>query len=78
MGALTFTFETREIVWDPELIGGLIWLVFGLSVSAILLLLLMIREGESAKVASYFYLVPPATALEAWYLFDERLSALTR
>lgn len=77
MGALTFTFETREIVWDPELIGGLIWLVFGLSVSAILLLLLMIREGESAKVASYFYLVPPATALEAWYLFDERLSALT-
>ena len=49
------------------------WLVFGLSVSAILLLMLMIREGEASKVASYFYLVPPVTAVESWFLFDERL-----
>lgn len=77
MGLLTFTFETREVVWHPELIGGLTWLVLGLSLSAVLLLMVMIREGESAKVASYFYLVPPATALEAWFLFDETLSSLT-
>jgi drug/metabolite transporter (DMT)-like permease len=62
--------------WHPELIGALLWLVFGLSVSAILLLMLMIREGEVARVASYFYLVPPMTALEAWWLFDEQLSPL--
>jgi len=77
MAVLTFSFETREVVWHPELIGGLTWLVLGLSLSAILLLMIMIREGESAKVASYFYLVPPATALEAWWLFDETLSSLT-
>jgi drug/metabolite transporter (DMT)-like permease len=76
MGALTFTFETREIIWDPHLMGALAWLVFGLSVSAILLLLFMIREGESAKVASYFYLVPMATTVEAWLLFNEQLSIL--
>jgi len=76
MGVLTFGFETGEISWDPHLIGALAWLVFGLSVSAILLLLLMIREGESAKVASYFYLVPLATTLEAWLLFNEQLSLL--
>lgn len=76
MAMLTFTFETREVVWDPHLIGALTWLVLGLSVSAILLLLLMIREGESAKVASYFYLVPLATTVEAWVLFDEQLSLL--
>ncbi len=76
MGLLTFSFETREIIWDPNLISALAWLVFGLSVSAILLLLLMIREGESAKVASYFYLVPMATTVEAWLLFDEQLSML--
>ncbi len=74
MAALTFTFEQQIVVWHPQLIGALLWLVFGLSVSAILLLMLMIREGESAKVASYFYLVPPVTALEAWWLFDEMLS----
>ncbi len=75
MAALTFTFEQQDVVWHPELIGALLWLVFGLSVSAILLLMVMIREGETAKVASYFYLVPPVTALEAWWLFDETLNS---
>lgn len=73
MGLLALSFETREVIWDQQLILALGWLVFGLSVSAILLLMYMIREGESAKVASYFYLVPPATSIEAWLLFDESL-----
>lgn len=73
MGLLAFAFETRSVDWQPQLIGALAWLVLGLSVSAILLLMLMIREGEASKVASYFYLVPPVTAIEAWLLFDEQL-----
>jgi len=76
MGVLAFVFEERVIEWSPQLIFALGWLVFGLSVSAILLLMLMIREGESAKVASYFYLVPPVTAVEAWLLFGENLSLI--
>jgi len=76
MAVLAFTFETGEINWQPELIGALLWMVFGLSVSAILLLMLMIRQGEATRVASYFYLVPPLTAVEAWLLFDEKLSLL--
>lgn len=73
MGILAYSFETRVIIWDTQLILALAWLVLGLSVSAILLLMYMIREGESAKVASYFYLVPAATSIEAWLLFDESL-----
>jgi len=41
-----------------------------------LLLLYMIKQGDAAKVSSYFYLVPPMTAIEAWYLFDESLSLI--
>jgi len=74
MAVLTLLFEQQSVVWHPELIGALLWLVFGLSISAILLLMYMIREGETAKVASYFYLVPPVTTLEAWWLFDETLN----
>ncbi|MCF7981472.1 MAG: DMT family transporter [Pseudomonadales bacterium] len=74
MGVLAFVFEERVIEWSMTLIVALTWLVFGLSVSAILLLMYMIREGESARVASYFYLVPPVTAIEAWILFGEALS----
>ena len=73
MGMLTLCFEERTIAWHPQLVAALLWLVFGLSVSAILLLMFMIREGEASKVASYFYLVPPVTALESWLLFNEKL-----
>jgi len=73
MAILAWTLETREVVWDVQLILALGWLVFGLSITAILLLMYMIREGESAKVASYFYLVPVVVSVEAWFLFDESL-----
>lgn len=76
MAGLTYSLESQVIDWQLELIAGMLWLVFGLSVSAILLLLYMIRQGEAAKVASYFYLVPGVTALQAWWLFDEKLGLL--
>lgn len=74
MGAIAWSFESRTVIWDLQLILSLVWLIFGLSVTAILLLMYMIREGETAKVASYFYLVPPLASIEAWFLFDESLS----
>ena len=52
------------------------WLVFGVSIGAILLLMLLIRRGAASQVASLFYLVPPVTALQAFWLFDERLGVL--
>jgi drug/metabolite transporter (DMT)-like permease len=73
MAILAWTFETRTVVWSLQLIFALAWLVLALSVTAILLLMYMIREGETAKVASYFYLVPPVASVEAWILFDETL-----
>ncbi|MEH6577590.1 MAG: DMT family transporter [Amphritea sp.] len=74
MGVLAFVFEERTVEWSMTLLLSLGWLVFGLSISAILLLMYMIREGESARVASYFYLVPPVTTVEVWLLFGENLS----
>ena len=73
MAVLAWGFETREVIWDTQLIFALGWLVFGLSVSAVLLLMYMIREGEASKVAAYFYLVPLVACVEAWLLFDEDL-----
>ncbi|EXJ11811.1 MULTISPECIES: DMT family transporter [Nitrincola] len=64
------------VEWHRDFILALTWSVLVLSVGAILLLMLMIKAGESTRTASYFYLVPPLTALEAWVLFDERMTAL--
>lgn len=77
MALLAGALETRHVVWDAQLILALAWLVVGLSVSAILLLMYMLREGETARVASYFYLVPPVATIEAWVLFDETLSLIS-
>lgn len=73
-GILAFSLETRTIEWTLPLVLSILWLVFGLSIIAILLLLYMIRQGKVEKVASLFYLVPPVTALETFLLFDERLN----
>lgn len=55
---------------------GLAWAVFGLSIGAISLLLIMIKRGSVASVASLFYLVPPVVAVLAYLLFGEQLSTL--
>lgn len=76
MLALSLGFETRTISWTPQLFFALGWLVLVLSVGAILLLMLLIRLSSAARVSSLFYLVPPATALEAYLLFGERLGPM--
>lgn len=76
MGWLSWSFESGDTDWTPQLLLALAWLVLVLSVGAILLLMWMIREGEAARVATYFYLVPPVTALQTWLLFDETLGAI--
>jgi drug/metabolite transporter (DMT)-like permease len=50
--------------------------VLALSVGAVLLLLVLLRRGTAVRVTSLFYLVPPATALEAYVLLGEELRAL--
>jgi drug/metabolite transporter (DMT)-like permease len=69
-----FAFETRVVHWTPQFLLALGWLVFVLSLGAIWLLYFMIRHSAATRVASLFYLTPPATALMAWLLFDERLA----
>lgn len=69
---LAFVFETRQFSWTPELIFAMTWLVLVLSLGAILLLMLLLRMRTTARVTSLFYLVPPATAIEAYLIFGEQ------
>ncbi len=74
MIVLSFAFETRQFTLNGELVFAMAWLVLVLSIGAIGLLMLMIRDGEMSKVSSLFYLVPAVTALIAWALFGEELT----
>lgn len=76
MLACALALETGTYTLTAELVLAMVWSVLVLSIGAIFLLMYLIREGSIAKVASLFYLVPAATALMAWPLFGETLSAV--
>ena len=81
IGALIFTvpltaFETWSVSWTGEFLFALLWLVLVLSIGAIMLLMFLIRQGAVSEVASLFYLVPVATAVESYFLFGEVLTPI--
>ena len=63
-----------RIEWSGQFIVAFAWLIAVLSVGAILLLLWLLNSGSAASVSSLLYLVPPATALEAFLLFGEKVN----
>jgi len=69
----SYFFETGVVELTGEFIFAVLWLAIVLSIGAILLLTYLIKHGEMHKVASLFYLVPAVTALEAAWIFDEKL-----
>lgn len=71
---LMLIFETMEVEWVPELIASLLWGILAISIGAISLLFILIRNGAATRVTSLMYLTPPTTALMAWILFNEPIT----
>jgi drug/metabolite transporter (DMT)-like permease len=59
--------------WNLPLVVIMAWSVLALSLGAIGLLLLLIREGAVSRAAALIYLVPPSVAIEAYFAFGETL-----
>jgi drug/metabolite transporter (DMT)-like permease len=68
--------EGFRVEWTGDFIFALLWLSLVLSIGAISLLNLLIRQGSAVNVARLFFLTPPTTALIAWAMFGESLPAL--
>jgi drug/metabolite transporter (DMT)-like permease len=69
---------TEDMRFDgtPEAWFALAWSVIVLSLAAISLLMLLIRLGDVGRVASLIFLVPGVSALMAYGLFGETLTAV--
>lgn len=72
--AIAFVSGGTSIQWNAKFVLAFVWLIAVLSVGAILLLLWLLNTGSAASVSSLFYLVPPATAIEAFFLFGEKVN----
>jgi drug/metabolite transporter (DMT)-like permease len=66
--------ETEPLRLHPELIGAMAWSVLGLTLGGSSMLYLLIQRGAATRVTSLMYLVPPCTAVLAWWLFDEAMT----
>ena len=69
--------EPEGMQWNAQLMAAMAWSVLGMTLGGSSLLYLLIQRGAAASVASLMYLVPPTTALIAWVLFDEAITAIS-
>lgn len=69
--------ESESIVWNVQSGGAMAWSVLALSLGGSSLLYILIQRGTATAVTSLLYLVPPCTAVMAWLLFSEPITAVT-
>jgi drug/metabolite transporter (DMT)-like permease len=68
--------EREPMGWNAQLAGAMAWSVLALTLGGSSLLYLLIQRGAATSVTSLLYLVPPTTAVMAWVLFGEPVTAL--
>jgi drug/metabolite transporter (DMT)-like permease len=69
--------EQEGMNWNLQLAGSVAWSVLALTLGGSSLLYLLIQRGAATAVTSLLYLVPPTTAIMAWLLFGEAITAFT-
>jgi drug/metabolite transporter (DMT)-like permease len=76
VSACLFAFEDFHFDGSSDAWLALGWSVIVLSLGAILLLMLLIRHGEVARVSGLIFLVPATAALMTYVIFGETLTAV--
>ena len=72
--AITATLSNEwAISWTAQYIGGLAWSSLALSIGSIFLLYSLLQRGSAGSVSSLYYLVPPSSAIQAYFLFGEKI-----
>jgi drug/metabolite transporter (DMT)-like permease len=67
--------ESAPIEMHRDLVIAMAWSVIALTLGGSSLLYLLIQRGAATTVTSLLYLVPPCTAVMAWAMFGEPLTA---
>lgn len=67
-------FEESYITWNSDFIIALLYMAVGVSIGALSLLYIMIKNGEVSKVSSIFYLVPVSAAVVSYFLLNEEIT----
>ena len=66
-------FEDIHVTWNNDFLIALLYMAVGVSIGALSLLYIMIKNGEVSKVSSIFYLVPVSAAIVSFFLLGEKM-----
>jgi drug/metabolite transporter (DMT)-like permease len=69
-------FEDWTIKVNFQFILALSWIVLALSIGSIFLLFYLLKHDSASSVSSLYYLVPPLTAVQAYFFFGERFTLI--
>ena len=73
---VAFLFGDLHFQWSLFAGAVLGWSVLGISIGAVVLLLVLIRDGEVTRASQLLFLAPPVAAIQAMILFGDQLSPL--
>ena len=68
--------ETMVIVWHPELIISLAYLVIANSIISVGMYMALLQRGDATSISSLLYLVPPLAMFIAWAVLGEAVTKL--
>ena len=74
---LISTVETPHIIWNEPFMISLLWQVLAVSTGAYMILMILIKRNSVAATTSLLFLVPPVTAIIAFFIFGEPLTPVT-
>jgi drug/metabolite transporter (DMT)-like permease len=75
--SLVFTVENPEINWNETFLIALAWQIIAVSAGAYLILMILIKRDSVAETTSLLFLVPPVTAIIAFFVLGEPLATTT-
>ena len=73
---ISFNFEIPLINFDNRFILSMGWQIIMVSFGAYAILMYLLKTGTASKTSNLFFLVPPTTAIMAYFVLGERLYAI--
>jgi len=70
---ISLLFEIPFINFDNRFILSMGWQIIMVSFGAYAILMYLLKIGTASKTSSLFFLVPPTTAIMAWFVLNEKL-----
>ena len=70
---ISYLFENSFINFDVRFILSMGWQIIMVSFGAYAILMYLIKNGTASKTSNLFFLIPPTTAIMAYFILNEKL-----